>query len=130
MIIVALLIGVVLVIAAIRGSQSTLFSALATDVPAFVVWAAAIFAVGAIGFVPGLKTPSRLLLGLVIIVLIVNNYQAILAGVQNVSSSGAGVSSSSSSSNSTSSSSSSSPVSTAQSSLSNLSASSNSTFSI
>jgi len=100
MIIVALFIGVILVIAGVRNSQSALFSALATDVPAFVVWAAAIAGVGAIGFIPGLKTPSRLLLGLVLIVLFVNNYKSIVSGLQSASSAGAGVSNTSSTSGS------------------------------
>lgn len=83
MILIALLIGVILIVAAIRNSQGSLFSALATDVPGFVVWAAAIFAVGAIGFVPGLKPISRGLLALVLVVLILRNYQQILAGFKN-----------------------------------------------
>lgn len=81
--IVALLIGVILVVAAVRNSQDALFSALATDAPKFVVWAAAIFAVGAIGFIPGLRPVSRLLLALVVVVLVVNNYQAIVNGFTN-----------------------------------------------
>ena len=82
MLLVALLIGVILIVAAIRNSQGDLFSALAVDVPGFVIWAAAIVGVGAIGFVPGLKPASRGLLALVIVVLIVNNYQAIISGFQ------------------------------------------------
>ena len=42
-----------------------------------------ILAVGAIGLIPGLKGPSRLLMGLVITVLIVNNYQKLIKGFQN-----------------------------------------------
>lgn len=80
MILVALLIGAILVVAAIRNSQDALFAALGTDVPGFVIWAAAIFALGAIGFVPGLKPVSRGLLALVIVVLVLNNYQKILGG--------------------------------------------------
>lgn len=83
MIIVALLIGVILLVAAIRNSQNALFSALAQDVPGYVVWAAAIFAVGAIGFVPALKPVSRGLLTLIIIVLVLHNYKQIIAGFQN-----------------------------------------------
>ena len=89
-----LVIGIVLVVAAIRDTQSNLFSALATDVPAFVTWGAAILAVGAIGFIPDLKPISRALLALILVVLILRNYQNILAGFGQVStpagSSGAG----------------------------------------
>jgi len=58
-----------------------LFGALAQDVPAFMVWAAAVFAVGAIGWIPGLKPVSRGLLALVIVVLVLNNYQQIIDGL-------------------------------------------------
>lgn len=83
MILVALLIGVVLIVAAIRNSQDALFKAIATDVPEFVVWAAAIVALGVIGFIPGLKPVSRGLLALVIIVIVLNNYKNILSGFTN-----------------------------------------------
>lgn len=83
MVLVALLVGVILLIAALRNSQGALFSALGKDVPGFVVWAAALVAVGIIGFIPGLKPISRGLLALVFIVLIVRNYQQAIAGFQN-----------------------------------------------
>jgi len=83
MIIIILLIGVILIIAAIRNSQNDLFAALAQDVPAYIIWGAALFAVGAIGFIPGLKPVSRALLALIIVVLVLRNYKAILAGFQN-----------------------------------------------
>ena len=86
MILVALIIGIILIVAAVRGTQNQLFAALMTDVPGFVIWAAAIFAVGVIGFVPGLKPISRGLLALVLVVIVLNNYKAILAGFASVSS--------------------------------------------
>ena len=55
MILVALMIGILLVVAAIRNSQASLFSALATDVPQFVVWAAAILALWDDWFHPRLE---------------------------------------------------------------------------
>ena len=79
---IALLIGVVLVVAAIRDTHGELFTALGQDVPGFAVWAAAIFALAVIGFIPGLKPVSRGLLALVIVVIVVTNYQAILGGFQ------------------------------------------------
>lgn len=78
---IALIIGVVLIAAAIRNTQGTLFSALSEDVPAFMVWGAAIFAVGAIGWIPGISPVSRGLLALVIVVLVMNNYQRIIEGL-------------------------------------------------
>jgi len=83
MIIIALIIGGILIVAALRNTQGVLASALMTDVPAFIVWAAAIAAIGAIGFIPGLKPTSRVLLALVILVIVLKNYQAILSGFQN-----------------------------------------------
>lgn len=84
MILVSLLIGAILIVAAIRDSQGELFAALKQDVPAFVVWAAAIVALGAIGWVPGLKPISRGLLGLVILVIVLRNYKQIIAGLEAV----------------------------------------------
>jgi hypothetical protein len=48
-----------------------------------VVWGAAIVAIGAIGFIPGLRPVSRGLLALIVLVLILSNYQGILSGFQN-----------------------------------------------
>lgn len=92
MALVALIVGAVLIAAAIRNTQGVLFSALSEDLPAFMVWAAAIFAVGAIGFIPGLKPVSRGLLALVIVVIIMRNHQAIITGLSQPlgSSSGSG----------------------------------------
>jgi hypothetical protein len=80
---IALIIGITLIVAAVRNSQGALFTALEVDVPKFVVWAAAIIAVGAIGAIPGLKPISRWLLALVIVVIIVNNYKKLTTGFQN-----------------------------------------------
>ncbi len=82
---VALIVGVVLIVSAIRNSQGALFTALGTDVPAFVVWGAAILALGMIGFIPGLKPISRGLLALVFVVIFVRNYAGIIAGFKAVS---------------------------------------------
>lgn len=83
MVIIALLIGAILIVAGVRNSQTTLFQALGEDVPAFVVWAAAIVAIGVIGFIPGLKPVSRGILFLVIVVLVLKNYKAVIAGFEN-----------------------------------------------
>lgn len=80
---VLLLIGLILIIAAVRGTHGTLFGALGQDVPAFFVWGAAIVAVASLGFVPGLRTISRGLLALILVVIVTRNYQAILSGFQN-----------------------------------------------
>jgi hypothetical protein len=78
----ALVIGTVLLVAAIRDTHGNLFSALKEDVPGFAIWGAAIIALAAIGFVPGLKPVSRGLLALVLVVIILVNYKNIIAGFQ------------------------------------------------
>jgi len=77
---IILIIGIVLVVAAIRDTQSMLFTALVNDVPAFSVWFAAILILGAIGFIAPLKPLSKALLILILVVLVLRNYQAIIAG--------------------------------------------------
>ena len=79
--IVILIIGVVVIVAAIRDTHEKLFGALAEDLPAFMVWAAAVFALGAIGWIPGMNPVSRGLLALVIVVIVLTNYKAIIGGL-------------------------------------------------
>jgi len=99
MIFIALIIGAILIVAAIRNSQGALATALTTDAPGYVIWAAAIVAVGAIGFVPDLKPISRGLLALIVLVIFLRNYQTIISGFEAVDTSSTGSTSSTSSSN-------------------------------
>lgn len=78
----ALLIGVVLIVAALRNTHGQLLAALGQDVPGFAVWGAAIFGLAVIGFIPGLKPVSRALLTLVIVVIVLTNYRQILGGFE------------------------------------------------
>jgi len=82
LILVLVFIGALLIVAAVRDTQGDLFAALKEDVPAFGVCAAAIIAIGLVGFIPGFKPVSKGLLALVIVVLIVNNYEKIVAGFE------------------------------------------------
>jgi hypothetical protein len=93
MALIIILIAAILIVAAIRDSQGDLFNALGQDVPAFVVWGAAIFLVGAIGFIKPLKPVSQGLLVLILLVIVVNNYQAIITGITAGSQIGAGAAS-------------------------------------
>jgi hypothetical protein len=73
-----LLIGAVLIIAAIRGTYADLGKQLTTDFTgsgsgSFLVWIAAIGAVGALGYSPVLRTPARMLLALVILAMVLTN---------------------------------------------------------
>lgn len=86
--IAVLIIGALLVIVAFNNSMGDLVSALETDVPGFFVWAIAIVAICALGYVPGLRTPSRYLLALVLMVILLKNYLQIYAGFTAFSKSG------------------------------------------
>jgi hypothetical protein len=79
---VAIVIGAIIAIAAFNNTHGDLGTALKNDVPAYFKWAIAIAAVLGLGYVPGMKTPSRYLMALVIIVLFFNNWQSIVAGFQ------------------------------------------------
>lgn len=79
---VVVLVGVILVIAAFNNAHGNLGQALAQDVPGYFKWGAALAAIGALGFVPGIRTPSRWLLALVLLVIFLHNYAAIIAGFQ------------------------------------------------
>lgn len=85
----ALLIGAILVVASIRGTQGSLFSALGDDVPAYVTWATAIIIIGSIGFIGPLKPISRGLLILILVVLVLRNYKTVVTGFTNATTAGA-----------------------------------------
>jgi hypothetical protein len=80
------IVGAILVIVGIRGNYGELATALETDVPPYMVWGAAFFGVGAIGWVPGLQHISRMLVALVLVVLVLTNYQQILASFKGLAS--------------------------------------------
>lgn len=83
-----LFIGAILVVAALRDTQGSLFAALGQDIPQFVTWGAAIVAIGAIGFIPRLSPLSKALLGLILVVLFLRNYKSVLTGVTAAAQSG------------------------------------------
>jgi hypothetical protein len=77
-----LIIGALLVIVAFNNSMSTLASELEADIPPYFKWAAAIAAILGLGYIPGLRIPSRYLLALVLLVVLLKNYTQIFAGFQ------------------------------------------------
>jgi hypothetical protein len=77
---VAILIGAVVLIAAFNNSHATLAHELEQDIPGYFKWAVAIAAILGLGFIPGMKVPSRWLIALVAVVVVLNNYQQILSG--------------------------------------------------
>lgn len=79
---ILLLIAAVFIVSAFQNTQADLAAALEQDGPGYLKWAAALAAVGALGWVPGMQKPSRYLLALVLLVIFLRNYQAILQGFQ------------------------------------------------
>lgn len=83
-----LIIGAILVVSAFNNSFGALATELETDVAAYFKWALAVAAICALGYIPGFRTPSRYLLGLVLLVILLTNYTQIYAGFTAFSSSG------------------------------------------
>jgi hypothetical protein len=74
--VVLLIIGAALLVTAYNNTFGNLAAALGQDVPGFSKWAVSLMIVGGIGYIPGMQTISRWLLGLVLIVLVLRSYQA------------------------------------------------------
>ena len=85
---IAIIIGAILIVAAFQGTQGTLATALEQDIPGFFKWAIAIAVILGLGYIPGLRTPTRWLLGLVVLVIVLKNYQNIFNGFKNFAGSG------------------------------------------
>lgn len=79
---ILLLIAAIFIVSAFNNTQADLATALEQDGPGYLKWAAALAAVGALGWIPGMRTPSRYLLALVLLVIFLRNYQNILAGFE------------------------------------------------
>lgn len=77
---ILIIIGALLLISAVRNTYGDLATALEADVPPYSKWALAIVATGSLGYIPGMREISRWLLALVIIVIVLRNYQAMLNG--------------------------------------------------
>lgn len=75
-----LLAGLIIVVA-LAGNQAALAKQLETDVPGYLKWAAAIGIISAIGFWKPAQVPSRWLLGLVVLVIFIVNYQTVLSSL-------------------------------------------------
>ena len=69
-------IALIILVAAVRGTYTQLFGQLVADMPGFAVWAGAMLAIGLLGYIPGAETPSRYLLALVFLVLVLGNGKA------------------------------------------------------
>lgn len=76
-----LLIAIVLIVIAFLNTQGLLGSQLASDGPGYLKWAAAILAIGLLGYIPGFGTASKLFLALVLLVILISN-KGIFANLQ------------------------------------------------
>jgi len=85
---VLVIVGAILVVTAFNNSHGSLGQALQTDLPGYFKWGAAIAAILGLGYVPGLKTASRWLLALVLLVIVLKNYSGIFAGFTSFAKSG------------------------------------------
>lgn len=77
-----LIIGALLFVVAYQNTHADVGKALAQDIPPFLKWGAAIAAVAALGWVPGMREISRWLLALVLVVIVLKNYQQMLDGLK------------------------------------------------
>lgn len=75
-----LILGALLIVVAFNNSFGALTTELEQDIPGYFKWAAAIVAILALGYIPGLKTPSRYLIGLVALVVVLKNWPGIQSG--------------------------------------------------
>lgn len=82
---ILLLIAAMMIMAAYNNSVGCLMTEIEQDLPGFVKWFVAIVAVGALGWIPGMEKISRMLLGLVLLVLVLSNYTNLLAGFKALS---------------------------------------------
>jgi len=76
----AIVIGAILLVVALRNTQGDFGDALATDFPGFFKWTMAIGFILGLGFIPGMEKPSRWLLALVALVIVLTQYNAIING--------------------------------------------------
>lgn len=70
------IVGVVMVVSAVKGTNTQLLTLLKSDFTGsnnFLYWAGSILIIGAIGYIPELKPVSRAFLLLVVIVLFIHN---------------------------------------------------------
>jgi hypothetical protein len=85
---IIVIVGVILAIAAINNSYPSLATELEQDIPGYFVWGIAIAAILGLGFIPGFRTPSRWLVALVALVIVLKGWPQIQAGFQSFAQSG------------------------------------------
>lgn len=83
-----LVIGVLMIVVAFQNTMGQFARELEADIPGYFVWLVAIVVLLGLGYVPQLRTPSRWLLGLVALIVLLTNYKQIVAGFTTFAGSG------------------------------------------
>jgi hypothetical protein len=79
-------VGVIIAIAAWNNSFPALASELETDIPGYMKWGFAIAVLLALGYIPGMKMPSRWLLALITLVYVATQWSAIQSAFSSLAS--------------------------------------------
>lgn len=87
MIVGLIIVALLLIVTAFNNSFDGLTTALEQDIPQYAIWGLAIAAIVAIGYIPGMQKPSRWLLLLVVVVLVLTQYQNVINGFSQFASS-------------------------------------------
>jgi len=89
MVVGVLILGVLLISAGLKGTEHELGQQIAGDMlgtDGFIGWIAAIAVIGGLGYIPALETPSRYMLALLFVVIVLRNggvFQQAQAAIQN-----------------------------------------------
>jgi len=94
MILAVIIIGILLIDVGLKGTEHQLASQLEQDFTGtngFIAWFGAIVIIGSMGFIPGLEKPTRYLLGLVLVAIVLANQDFannLVSGIQEAASQG------------------------------------------
>jgi hypothetical protein len=77
---IVIVIGALIAIAAFNETHGDLAKALESDIPGYFKWGIAIAAILGLGYIPGFDKPSRWLMALVALVVVLTNWQQMIDG--------------------------------------------------
>lgn len=83
MLIFLLLIGIALMVTAFTGTYAQLATELESDIPGFFKWGIALALIVAFGYLPGMQKPSRWILTIVVLVLVLKNFNTVKTQLTN-----------------------------------------------
>jgi hypothetical protein len=82
MAIVLIIVAAIMIVVAFNNTHAELATMLENDVPAYFKWGLALAIILGLGYIPGFAKPSRWLFGLVLLVLVLVNYEKIIGGIK------------------------------------------------